>query len=276
MLFENVALKVERRDRVALSGPNGAGKTTLLRAIAGETALQAGEIVLEKGARVALHDQRPPLERKLTLREYVLSGRGRPRRRSRRSCAGSSRRWRPATTTPRCSAATRAPRLASSTRAATTGATVRARSCAGSASPTPTSTGRSRRSPGGELTRASLARALVGRPRPAAARRADEPPRRREPRVARARARVARRRRDPRRARPLVPRGRHERRARARRRPLDLLPRAVARLAPGEGGARARRGQGGRPVRGRHRAARPLRRSASATRSRRRSRPRRS
>ncbi len=74
MLFDNVALKVERRDRVALSGPNGAGKTTLLRAIAGETALQAGELVFEKGARVALHDQRPPLDQGLTLREYVLSG----------------------------------------------------------------------------------------------------------------------------------------------------------------------------------------------------------
>ncbi len=74
MLFDNVALKVERRDRVALSGPNGAGKTTLLRAIAGETALQGGEIVLEKGARIALHDQRPPLDQGLTLREYVLSG----------------------------------------------------------------------------------------------------------------------------------------------------------------------------------------------------------
>ncbi len=74
VLFENVALKVERRDRVALSGPNGAGKTTLLRAIAGETALQGGEIVLEKGCRIALHDQRPPLDQRLTLREYVLSG----------------------------------------------------------------------------------------------------------------------------------------------------------------------------------------------------------
>ena len=74
VLFDGVALKVERRDRVALSGPNGAGKTTLLRAIAGETGLDGGELVLEKGARVALHDQRPPLERKSSLREYVLSG----------------------------------------------------------------------------------------------------------------------------------------------------------------------------------------------------------
>ncbi len=73
-LFDGVALKVERRDRVALSGPNGIGKTTLLRAIAGETELQGGELAFAKGTRVALHDQRPPLEHDLSLREYVLSG----------------------------------------------------------------------------------------------------------------------------------------------------------------------------------------------------------
>src|SRR5213075_637328 len=73
-LFDGVSFKVERRDRVALSGPNGAGKTTLLRALVGETSLQGGELAFQKGTRVALHDQRPPLERQLTLREYVLSG----------------------------------------------------------------------------------------------------------------------------------------------------------------------------------------------------------
>src|SRR5919202_3512971 len=74
LLFDGVSFKVERRDRVALSGPNGAGKTTLLRMLVGETEITGGDLVLEKGARVALHDQRPPLERDLTLREYVLSG----------------------------------------------------------------------------------------------------------------------------------------------------------------------------------------------------------
>src|SRR6476661_5313988 len=73
-LFDGVSFKVERRDRVALAGPNGAGKTTLLRALAGETSLQGGELAFQKGTRVALHDQRPPLERGLTLREYILSG----------------------------------------------------------------------------------------------------------------------------------------------------------------------------------------------------------
>src|ERR687887_995379 len=73
-LFEGVSFKVERRDRIALSGPNGAGKTTLLRILNGETDYQGGELVFSKGTRVALHDQRPPLEQGLTLREYVLSG----------------------------------------------------------------------------------------------------------------------------------------------------------------------------------------------------------
>src|SRR5687767_9230721 len=73
-LFDGVSFKVERGDRVALSGPNGAGKTTLMRALVGETSLQAGDLAFQKGTRVALHDQRPPLERRLSLREYVLSG----------------------------------------------------------------------------------------------------------------------------------------------------------------------------------------------------------
>src|SRR5205085_1489128 len=74
LLFDGVSFSVERRDRVALSGPNGAGKTTLLRILAGETEKHGGELAFAKGTRVALHDQRPPLEQELTLREYVLAG----------------------------------------------------------------------------------------------------------------------------------------------------------------------------------------------------------
>ena len=73
-LFQGVSFTVGRRDRLSLAGPNGAGKTTLLRAIAGETSLQGGELAFAKGTRVSLHDQRPPRELGLTLREYVLSG----------------------------------------------------------------------------------------------------------------------------------------------------------------------------------------------------------
>ena len=73
-LFENVSFTVGRKDRLSLAGANGAGKTTLLRAIAGETSLQSGKLAFAKGTRVALHDQRPPLEFDITLREYALSG----------------------------------------------------------------------------------------------------------------------------------------------------------------------------------------------------------
>jgi len=73
-LFEGVSFKVERRDRLALAGPNGAGKTTLLRALTGEISLEGGELAWEKGSRVALHDQRPPAGSTRPLRDYVLAG----------------------------------------------------------------------------------------------------------------------------------------------------------------------------------------------------------
>ena len=73
-LFENVSFTVGRKDRLSLAGANGAGKTTLLRAIAGETSIQGGKLAFAKGTRVALHDQRPPLDFDATLREYALSG----------------------------------------------------------------------------------------------------------------------------------------------------------------------------------------------------------
>jgi ATP-binding cassette, subfamily F, member 3 len=74
LLFDGVSFKVERGDRLALAGPNGAGKTTLLRILAGETERHGGELAFSKGTRVALHDQRPPLELGLTLSDYVLGG----------------------------------------------------------------------------------------------------------------------------------------------------------------------------------------------------------
>jgi ATP-binding cassette, subfamily F, member 3 len=74
LLFDGVSFKVERGERLALSGPNGAGKTTLLRMLAGETGIDGGQLVLDKGTRIALHDQRPPLDLDLSLRQYALSG----------------------------------------------------------------------------------------------------------------------------------------------------------------------------------------------------------
>ena len=73
-LLRGISFKLERRDRMTLSGRNGAGKTTLLRMLAGEASIDTGELVFSKGAKVSLHDQRPPRDRGLSLRDYILSG----------------------------------------------------------------------------------------------------------------------------------------------------------------------------------------------------------
>jgi ATP-binding cassette, subfamily F, member 3 len=73
-LLRGVSFKLERRERMTIAGRNGAGKTTLLRMLAGETSIDRGELNVAKGVRIALHDQRPPRERRLPLREYLLSG----------------------------------------------------------------------------------------------------------------------------------------------------------------------------------------------------------
>ncbi len=73
-LLRGVSFKLEPRTRMTIAGRNGAGKTTLLRMLAGEESIDRGELSLAKGARIMLHDQRPPRDRGRPLREYVLSG----------------------------------------------------------------------------------------------------------------------------------------------------------------------------------------------------------
>ena len=146
-LFDAVSFAVGRRDRLSLAGPNGAGKTTLLRILAGELAPTAGELAFAKGTRVALHDQRPPRDRGLTLREYVLSGardlvalEDELRRLEQAMADGRSRRDDPAPLR-RGPGASRARRRVGVARPRGR------RACAASGSRTPTSTVRSRRSP---------------------------------------------------------------------------------------------------------------------------------
>src|SRR5262249_51173210 len=73
-VLTDVSAIVRPRDRVALVGRNGAGKTTLLRVIAVELEPESGTVSATGMTRVALHDQRPPLARAVTLGEYVGEG----------------------------------------------------------------------------------------------------------------------------------------------------------------------------------------------------------
>ena len=73
-VLRDVSAILRPRDRVALVGRNGAGKTTLLRILAGELAPDTGTLSMPAGMTVALHDQRPPLARGVTLGAYVGEG----------------------------------------------------------------------------------------------------------------------------------------------------------------------------------------------------------
>src|SRR5690349_5202604 len=202
LLFEGVSFSVERRDRLALSGPNGAGKTTLLRMLVGESEIHGGELSFAKGTRIALHDQRPPLDRGLTLREYSLTG-----ARDLIETEEELTRLEQAMAAGDHDEATLRRYSEAQARLEHAGGyTWRDRDAARSRLRRP----RSRPTADDLLGRRADARFAGASPRrrpgPAAARRADEPSRRREPRVARTGAAVAGRGRHPCRARPLVPR----------------------------------------------------------------------
>ncbi len=56
-LFSDIALQVNRTDRIGLVGPNGAGKSTLFSLILGENSPDTGTIELERGSRLGFLPQ---------------------------------------------------------------------------------------------------------------------------------------------------------------------------------------------------------------------------
>ena len=72
-LLNGADLTIDPGRRIGLVGRNGAGKSTLLRAIAGELAIDGGEIRLSSRARLATVRQEAP-EGPMSLLETVLQG----------------------------------------------------------------------------------------------------------------------------------------------------------------------------------------------------------
>ncbi len=70
-LFSGVSFRIGPGDRLAIVGRNGVGKTTLLRILAGLEEADGGSVSIPRGERVALHDQRPDASAAGTVREYV-------------------------------------------------------------------------------------------------------------------------------------------------------------------------------------------------------------
>ncbi|HEX9736040.1 MAG TPA: ATP-binding cassette domain-containing protein [Thermoanaerobaculia bacterium] len=73
-LLEDVRLRLERGERVALVGRNGTGKSTLLRLVAGEVAPEDGEVVRQPGCRVTLLAQQVPQRLEGTAFDVVAAG----------------------------------------------------------------------------------------------------------------------------------------------------------------------------------------------------------
>ena len=74
-VVRDLALRVQRGDRIGLVGPNGAGKTTLLRMLLGDVAPDTGEVRRGANVQVAYYDQqREQLDPERTVFDTVGDG----------------------------------------------------------------------------------------------------------------------------------------------------------------------------------------------------------
>jgi ATP-binding cassette subfamily F protein uup len=73
-LLDDIALQIERRERVAVIGRNGTGKSTLLKVINAEVPPDAGTVWREPGVRIARLEQDVPLAANRPVFDVVAEG----------------------------------------------------------------------------------------------------------------------------------------------------------------------------------------------------------
>ncbi|MEK6838198.1 MAG: ABC-F family ATP-binding cassette domain-containing protein, partial [Candidatus Thermoplasmatota archaeon] len=71
LVLEHADFLIHAGDKIALVGPNGSGKSTLFRLIAGETALDLGDLVLKPGLRLGYLPQVPNVPPETAVREVL-------------------------------------------------------------------------------------------------------------------------------------------------------------------------------------------------------------
>ncbi|MFZ5757475.1 MAG: ATP-binding cassette domain-containing protein [Pseudomonadota bacterium] len=74
ILFDHIDLTLKRGEKIGLLGRNGTGKSTLMKLIAGEAKVDAGEVWVRPGTRVALLAQALPAADDMTVFEVVADG----------------------------------------------------------------------------------------------------------------------------------------------------------------------------------------------------------
>ncbi|HEP1415479.1 TPA: ABC-F family ATP-binding cassette domain-containing protein [Streptococcus pyogenes] len=72
ILFQNISLQVDERDRIALVGPNGAGKSTLLKLLVGEETPTSGEVNTKKDLTLSYLAQNSRFASDKTIYEEML------------------------------------------------------------------------------------------------------------------------------------------------------------------------------------------------------------
>lgn len=75
-LLDKVDFSLENAERVGLVGRNGAGKSSLLKIVAGEVALDDGQLVQQQGVTLAYVPQEPDLAPELSILQCVAQGLG--------------------------------------------------------------------------------------------------------------------------------------------------------------------------------------------------------